>query len=231
MIIRRYTRLLLATVAIASVTSLHAETLVDNIPFTVNSGPFMQTEALPQFNPALGTLTNANITLSGSLQDVAEIVNSGPAMFDVTLQNFINVGSLQAQKNFPLGGFIPANTPVLGVQLPVTPFSVSTSLNGQLAEFTGPGSLSFLLQVPNPITQIVEGTTVSSVFGSVSVDGNIALDYTYTPAAAVTPSAVPEPSPAVLLLTGLLLMTAGCLRRVRGRYSTHCDPMSRQSGM
>ncbi len=216
LIISRNNRLLPVIAFIAAATALDADTLVDNIPITVNASPFQQSVALPQFNPVLGSLTDAKITLSGSLQDVAEIVNSGPGMFDVTLQNFINLGTLQAQKNFPLGGFIPANTPVFGVLLPVTPFSVSTSLNGQLSEFTGPGALSFLLQVPNPITQIVDGATVNSVFGSVSLTGNIALDYTYTPVAAV-PAAVPEPSTIILLSIGVLFATIGYVCRLHRR--------------
>ena len=178
--------------------AVQASAIVDAVPFSINS-PYNAPLALPQFDPALGTLTDASITLSGTVQDYLQLSNTGNGPFSVSLQDYINLGSLQARIPFPVGGFIPANSPVYGFLLPPTPFSASTSLNGQLGEFTGPGAISFNLFVMNPIAQIQQGPTVTSVFSSLSATGNVTLNYTYTPAAPI--AATPEPSTFAMCLT------------------------------
>ena len=183
----------------------HAADIIDNVPFSINS-PVDQPLNLPQFDPALGTLTDASITLSGTVQDVVQISNTGSGPFDVRLQDFINVGSLQARIPFPVGGFIPNNTPVYAFLLPPTQFATSVSIAGQFNQFTGLGTQTFNIFALNPEQQILQGPTITSVFSSLSATGNVSLHYTYTPAVQ-TVTAAPEPSAmagcAVALLFGL----------------------------
>ncbi len=177
-----------------------ATVLVDTVPFVFNTDG-SQTVQLPQFDPALGTLTAATASLSALLQPLLEIFNTGRSQVDLAVQEFLNLGTLQARTGFSFGGFIPDNTPAYGLLFPPMPISASTSLNGQLAQFTGLGGLPFVLTLASPAT-IQQGPTVTGVSSSASANGTVTLDYTYTP--APPPLAVPEPAPLAVVGAGLL---------------------------
>ena len=76
-------------------TSAQASELIDNVPFTINSTPFLQPEALSQ------------------------LYGSGP--FAIDFLNLINLGALQAQTTSAVAGAIPADTPVFGNSIEVQP--------------------------------------------------------------------------------------------------------------
>lgn len=177
-----------------------AATITSTLSFALNS-PASQVEALPQFDPALGTVTDGSVTLSGVVQNLVQVSNTGPGLFDVSIQDFINLGTLQAHIPFPVGGKIPNNTPVDSFLLPPTPFSASTSVRFQLGEFTGTGAVPFTLSLPKPEITVLQGGTVTNIFSSYFAKGNIAVSYTYTPAAAV-----PEPGSISLSLAGIGLL-------------------------
>jgi hypothetical protein len=186
----------------------HATVLVDTVPFAFNADG-NQTVQLPQFNPALGTLTAATATLSAVLEPVLEIFNTGRSQVSITVQELLSLGTLQARTSFSFGGFLPNNTPVDGVLFPAMQISASTSLNAQLAQFTGPGTIPFTLTLASPAT-LEQGSTVTGLTSSASATGAITLDYTYTAAPAVpappapVPTAIPEPASLAVLGAGLV---------------------------
>src|SRR6185312_2976217 len=114
------------------------------------------------------------------LEPLLEISNTGRSQAAINAQEFLSLGTLQERASFSFGGFIPDNTPVDGVLFPPMQLSASTSLNGQLAQFTGPGALPFTLTLASPAT-LELGPTVTGVNSSASANGAITLDYTYTP--------------------------------------------------
>jgi PEP-CTERM motif len=204
-----------ALLGAAGAGGARAAVLVDTVPFAFNTDG-SQTVQLPQFDPALGTLTAASATLSGLVQPLLEIFNTGRSQVSLSVQEFLNLGTLQARTNFSFGGFIPNNTPVDGVLFPPMPLSASTSLNGQLSQFTGPGALPFTLTLASPAT-LEQGPTVTGISSSASASGAITLDYTYTPvpAPAPTPVAVPEPASLAVLGAGLVGLGLATRRRTR----------------
>ncbi len=182
--------------------SAWATVLTDTVPFAFNTDG-SQTVQLPQFDPALGTLTAASATLSAQVQPLLEIFNTGRSQVSLRVQELLNLGTFQARTSFSFGGFIPDNTPVDGVLFPPMQLSASTSLNGQLAQFTGPGALPFTLTLASPAT-LELGPTVTGVNSSASANGAITLDYTYTPAPVPAATPVPEPASLALLGAGLV---------------------------
>ena len=117
----------------------HATVLVDTVPFVFMTDG-SQTVQLPQFNPALGSLTAATATLSATVEPLLEIFNTGRSQVAIAVQELLSLGTFQARTSFSFGGFLPDNTPVDGVLFPPMQISASTSLDAQLAEFTGPGT-------------------------------------------------------------------------------------------
>ena len=101
--------------------------------------------------------------MSGTLQDFAQIFDDGAGPFAIDFWDLINLGTLQAQTTSAVAGAIPANTPVFGSLLPPMPFSGSTSLQGQLTEFTGTGELSFELNAQDPNPTILDGPTITGL--------------------------------------------------------------------
>lgn len=166
-----------------------ATVLTDTVPFTFETDG-TETVRLPQFDPALGTLTTASATLAGTVEPLLEIFDTGRSQVAINVHELLILGTLPARTSFSFGSFIPDNTPVDGILFPPMPVSISTSLNAQLAEFTGTGALPFTLTLSSPAT-LQEGATVTEISSSASATGTITLDYTYTPA---TPAAVPAPT-------------------------------------
>ena len=195
----------------------HATVLVDTVPFVFMTDG-SQTVQLPQFNPALGSLTAATATLSATVEPLLEIFNTGRSQVAIAVQELLSLGTFQARTSFSFGGFLPDNTPVDGVLFPPMQISASTSLDAQLAEFTGPGTLPFTLTLASPAT-IQQGPTVTQLTSSASATGAITFDYTYTP--VPVPPAPPAPvvtmiaEPAPLAVLGAGLVGLGLIRRRR----------------
>ena len=186
----------------------HATVLVDTVPFVFMTDG-SQTVQLPQFNPALGALTAAAATVSATVEPLLEIFDTGRSQVAIAVQEFLTLGTLQARTSFSFGGFLPDNTPVDGVLFPAMQISASTSLDAQLAEFTGPGTIPFTLTLASPAT-LQQGSTVTRFTSSASATGAITFDYTYTPAPAApvppvpVPTAIPEPASLAVLGAGLV---------------------------
>jgi hypothetical protein len=170
---------------------------------------------------------DAWITMSGTLQDFAQIFDDGAGPFAIDFWDLINLGTLQAQTTSAVAGAIPANTPVFGSLLPPMPFSGSTSLQGQLTEFTGTGELSFELNAQDPNPTILDGPTITGLTSTLSANGNIELDYIYIPK---TTSTAPEPSTYMYCFAGLVLSSCVCRvlrKRALSATARHPRPTAR----
>src|SRR6185312_4253388 len=138
------------------------------------------------------------------LEPLLEISNTGRSQAAINAQEFLSLGTLQERASFSFGGFLPDNTPVDGVLFPPMQISASTSLNAELAEFTGPGATPFTLNLASPAT-LQQSSTVTALTSSASGTGAITFDNTYTSTCSrpVT-TAIPEPASPALLGAGLV---------------------------
>ncbi len=178
-----------------------AGTITDTIMFHGAADGGDTTVTGPEFNPALGTLTNVSVTLTGTLNPkifTGAPASSAQSLLDASVNllggggaQYLNSGSYTLQQN---GAYLvgPAET---------FRFTDSVSTPTALSFYTaGPGSmtegLANLLIYSNP--------TVAGSWGSMPDDvsgysGQFAITYTYA-------AAVPEPGSLALLLASVVAL-------------------------
>jgi hypothetical protein len=206
--IKLHTTYLAIAFATCAIGSARAD-LIESVSFTLPVGPSQQTIQLPQFNPVLGTLTNADISVSGTIQYVLDVFNTGAGPFSVFVQDTLSFAGTPIMTGEVVSGTIPADRMVYNP--PQTPLAF-----GPLVETIGPLSAGFLvgtgtvpfdLSLPAVSVSQVTGASVLNVLSFAAASGTVVVNYAFTP--AVTP--VPEP--ASVWLVGVALMALFRRRR------------------
>jgi hypothetical protein len=187
---RRPTRLLTIALFLYVAASARAD-LIEVVPFSLPVGPSQQTIQLPQFNPALGILTGATLTVSGAIQYVLDVFNTGPGTFSATVHESLLFATTPLMSGGTFTGTIPSNQmvfPYSPAQLQVGPL---TEMFGPdlVGMFIGTGSVPFNLSLPAVTVDQSSGATVLNVLAFSAASGNVTADYMFTPATTT----VPEP--------------------------------------
>ncbi len=193
------------------------------------NGDWTRGVAFDPFDPALGTLISADITLQGDVKSKLSVQNTGPgaagysveqsALFDLLRPDGTSLGSSEAAST--RSGIL---APFRGTDDFTKPFGISTSDSflGPLDAFsTDDGPDLALFSEPGPLALAVQAMT--NLGGSLpgnadllssGVEGaRVTLSYTYAPGADPAPdpppafasaaAAVPEPGSLALLLASL----------------------------
>jgi hypothetical protein len=162
-------------------------------------------EAVPQFNPALGVLDSVDVILNAGY--LSTVTASGPSgasgefhvTGSMTLQdpgNYIYVSSLVGTWN---GDFLlPSKPGTSGNEAPGQWFP-SSSDPACLSEFTGDGNVNLLFTMSQEVYgfSVPPGVTLSITGGRFTVEDSVTYNYT-----------VPEPSCVSLVVIGFGLMLA-----------------------
>jgi hypothetical protein len=167
-------------------------------------GPSQQTIDLPQFNPMLGTLTGATISVGGGIQYVVDIFNTGAGAFSVTLEDPLSFGTTPIFTGAIVSGSIPANQMVFTYSPALIDFGplVETFDPAAAGFLVGAGTVAFDLTLPAVTVDSFSGDTVQNVQAFSGVSGTVTADYQYTPALTT----VPEPGSLSTLAIGLFCL-------------------------
>src|SRR5581483_4461734 len=84
--LKRYAAWLPAVFLLCAAVPARAD-LMETVPFNLGVGPSQKTIELPQFNPALGTLTETFLLVNGSIQYVVDVFNNGAGPFSATVED------------------------------------------------------------------------------------------------------------------------------------------------
>jgi hypothetical protein len=162
--------------------------------FSLSVAPFAdRTEPLPfaQFNPSLGTLTNAIFSLTSAVSAAAP----GSVIPVAQLGEFASGDSA----NLAMSGLEFDFTNISGIEFPVT-----------TADFTGSGTIKALLTIFN------DRGSVTATWTANRPGQGLTLTYDYTPATTATPL----PAALPLFATGLgALGLLGWRRKRKARVS------------
>ena len=192
--------------------------LINTIPFSLIGSPNQQTIQVPQFDPALGTLTSATITVTGSLQFALEVFDTGPGAVSVTARDTLSFGGTPL---LAVGSFtspIPANQPVFTFTPdPVSLGTLQESFGANASFLIGTGTLPFDLVLANATVDQFSGPNVSSVLAFAGASGNVTAAYAFTPAAA------PVPEPNFFFAAGLALVALLWRITVSSRSPDKCN--------
>jgi len=212
----RIVTFLTLTLLVTAVTGL-ADTMSETFSFTITPTPFtIDSSAVQQFDPTLGTLTSIEIDVSGSDSGTATITNNTSA---------------SGTYNFTIGATLGLEDPALSPLITITPeFSgslvvpsggtvtspVMTSptvtgtdtLTSGFAPYIGTGTYVFTLV--GTATGSDSGPVPFTISESNSAGETGEVIYNFTPASTT----VPEPSSILLFGSGLSLV-AMILRRRR----------------
>jgi hypothetical protein len=212
------TALLTAVASLALASAAQAATITyTSAPFTSSGATF--TPAVQQFDPSLGTLTGASITLHMNLTPKVSLFNisGSPASYSYAFSNTVLSGATPVTWTDPYGSsaldnynlvFGVLGGPTIGVA-PVGPSSIPGSPIPETSSSTVPGvNLPTYIGLGTVgVTYNVTGSTnsggqgVSGLFfgGDRSFAGTADVTYTYT--------AAPEPaSLAIIGLAGMALL-------------------------
>ncbi len=204
---------LLAASAHAGTTTVSFSTTVDQLT------NFNVTRDLPKFNPALGTLLGATLTVDPAFSSTFSATNNDPVAttINVTLAGTITLGcptgtgmcssgtstiySANPSQVFPypLVGTGQTVSGTLALDPPATVFTIGSSpgLNLTLANFTGPGILTFPIGATGMTTFAGPGNVSQSAVTSASVV--LTVTYTYDIVVGDCPQVTPD-KPGSLLL-------------------------------
>jgi hypothetical protein len=222
----------LTVLLLLGVGRLEAGLMTSTVGFSIGSGT--QSLLLPQFDPALGTLTSVQFHLNGIVDGGPAFVNaSGQVLFRnlhlVTTAQFTPRLWRDFELTAPGVSFDQTLESIFPLQSLPAGASVNLSLNksviaapivvgaANLASYIGTGTTSLLVSGSalgfTPLTILGIPTSVS-VTAAGTLSGNLRVRYLYDEAEPEPPG-VPEPSSLVLLAIGGLL-GATRIRRRRG---------------
>jgi len=199
---------LAGTISTNSVTVTQADFVNGNLTLTV-----------PDFDPSLGTLTSASLSLVGIAQPQFEVINlgnvsgtgTGSSVITFTVSGAGVSGLAGSASSGTQTVTVPGTFLDMASSSPVFVFLNPSVLLTDLAALIGTGTTGF--NVSESIHTI--GTTITKdatlAFGG-TASANLALDMTYTYTAA---DPVPEPMSAALLGAGMLGLPM--IRRLRRR--------------
>ncbi len=200
--LKRHTPLLAVALSLCAAESARADTIQLTIPFTLPVGPSQQTVLVPQFDSAQGTLTDATITLSGNIQYVLDIFNTGPGSFSATVHDNLSFGGTPVMTGSTFSGTIPANQFVFTESPDALAFGPLTEMIGANPILIGSGTIPFDLSLPAVTVDQSSGATVLNVLAFSGASGNVTASYAFTPAIA----AVPEPRSLATVAVALLFV-------------------------
>ncbi|HEY3841253.1 MAG TPA: choice-of-anchor E domain-containing protein [Bryobacteraceae bacterium] len=198
---RRLTQLLTTTVFLYGAASARAD-LIEVVPFSLAVGPSQQTIQLPQFDPVLGTLTGATLTVSGIIQYALDVFNTGDGAFSATVHDNLLFGATPLASGSTFTGTISANQMVFTYSpaaLPVGPLA-QTFGPSLVGTFIGTGTVPYDLSLPAVTVDQFSGATVLNVLAFAAATGNVTADYTFTPATATVPEPGTFGAAAMLIL-------------------------------
>ncbi len=208
--VKRTAPLLSTALLLCAAASAPADT-IEVVPFSLPVGPSQVTVQVPQFDPALGTLTGVNLSVSGTIQYLLDVFSTGPGPFSATVHDNLSFAMTPLPTGGTFSGSIPANQTVFTYSPAALNFGPLTETFGPglLGVFTGTGTVPFDLSLSAVTIDQFSGSTVQNVLGFSQASGNVTADYMFTPAA----TAVPEPASFGPLLLSLLSLSL--LRRRR----------------
>jgi hypothetical protein len=185
-----------ANAAMVTYTVDAAATIIPATTTSVSGVDYTDTSTFPQFNPALGTLTDASFSYNyGAAIDVE---GGGGAVGQISGELFAN--GVDTGIGATGGGFGPGGVSALSGSF------TGTYDDPNLTNDTGTGSATFAWDTTGDYITIAFGTpTVTLESTSPSP---VSLTYTYTPAA------VPEPASISVLATGGLVLLGRRRRQI-----------------
>ncbi len=199
----------LSTVALAGTAQAQIQTFTFDVP--EQTVPFTESFTLPGFDPALGTLTEVEITTFASVTATVEVLNTSDddlEVADATATIPIDVtgpSDLSLQQDLTAGPFggtaLADSTTELGIATVTGTESETFTDVMDLTEFTTDTLLTFAFSAD--AGEFAGTGPPGSVFfgGSASALGTITVVYTFIP--------IPEPSSLVLVGLGGVALLAG----------------------
>jgi hypothetical protein len=174
------------------------------------------TVALPDFDPALGTLTGATLVFSGTNSPQFNVINVGDVAgtgIGSTLATYTLTGAgVSIFTSAPTGPQTVAVGGAVGdhassAQVP-SPFDVLVDLNPALVK--GSGSNSFVVD-----EEFATSGTTNTVGADLAYGGGGDLSFDLTVAYSYTPEPIPAPEPVSMALLGTGLIGLGIIKRRR----------------
>lgn len=196
--------------------------ITTSTPISATLTDWTGTLAFPQFNSALGTLTQVDLNLSASMNTVITVTNTGSSSSNGTAKVELQLSVLdplslipdapQIDKLWPSPGYAysglaPGYSVTSGTLSAAAASSSSYTATNLLAEFIGSGNI--LLDASTYTQTWLSnhgGNSIETQVTDASLTGTITYEY--------TPAPVSVPPSAFLLGTGLLGLGLWRLRRI-----------------